>query len=58
MVLFYDIIQIFHLPDGAVRAMLFVIAFDGGFIGVTAINGDGLRQPVAADGFLLTGCGF
>jgi len=58
MVLFHDIIQILHLTDSDVRAVLFVIALDGGFIGVTAINGDGLRQPVAADGFLLTGCGF
>jgi hypothetical protein len=49
MVLFHDIIQIFHLPDGDVRAMLFVIAFDGSFIGVTAINGDRLRDSVPAD---------
>ena len=52
MVLFHDIIQIFHLTDSDVRAMCFVIALDGGCIGVTAVNGDGLRQPVTADGFL------
>jgi len=28
-----------------------VVALDGGFIGVTAVDGDRLRQPVAADGF-------
>ena len=44
MVLFYDIIQVFHLPDGDVRAVLFVIALDGGFIRVTAVNRDGVRD--------------
>src|SRR5262249_6862111 len=52
MVLFHDIIQIFHLPDGDGRAVRFVIAFDGGFIGVTAVNGDRLRDSVAADRLL------
>src|SRR5215813_6117804 len=52
MVLFHNIIQIFHLPDGDGRAVLFVIAFDGGFIGVTAVNGDRLRDPVPADRLL------
>src|SRR5262252_8550723 len=52
MVLFDNIIQIFHLPDGDVRAMLFVIAFDGGFIGVTAVNSERLRDPVPADRLL------
>jgi len=29
-----------------------VVAFDGGFIGVTAVNGNLLGETVAADGFL------
>ena len=45
----HDIMQIFHLPDGDVRAVLCVIALDGGGIGVTAIDSDGLRDPVAVD---------
>jgi hypothetical protein len=52
MILLHDIIQIFHLPDGDVRAVLFVIALDGGFIGVTAVNRDRLWDAIAADGLL------
>ena len=52
MVLFDNIIQILHLPDGDGRAMLCVIAFDGGFLGVTAVNSDRLRDPVPADRLL------
>ena len=52
MALFHDIIQIFHLPDGDVRAVLFVVALDGGFIGVTAVNRDRLGDAIAADGLL------
>jgi hypothetical protein len=44
-----SLIQIFHLPDGDGRTVLFVIAFEGGFIGVTTVNGDRLRDPVPAD---------
>jgi hypothetical protein len=36
MILLHHIIQILHLADGDGRAVLRVIAFDGGFIGVTA----------------------
>ena len=39
---FYNIIQVFDLPDGDGRAMLLVIAFDRGFIGVTAVDRNGL----------------
>ena len=52
MVLFYHIIQVFHLADGDGRAVLCVIAFDGGFIGVTAVNGDCLRDSVPTDRLL------
>ena len=52
MVLFDDIIQILDLADGDGRAVLLVIAFDRGFIGVTAVDGDLLGQPVAADRLL------
>ena len=54
MILLHDIIQIFHLSDGDVRAVLFVIALDGGFIGITAINGDRLGEPIAANRLLQT----
>ena len=49
MVLFHDIVQVFHLPDDDGRAMRLVVALDRGFIGVTAVNGDGRGEPVAAD---------
>ena len=32
--------------------MFRVIAFDGGFIGITAVDSNGLRKPVAADRLL------
>ena len=32
--------------------MFLVVALDGGFIGVTAVDGNRLGDPVAADGFL------
>src|SRR5262245_11996388 len=49
VVLFHHIIQVFHLPDDDVGPVLLVVALDGGFIGVTAVNRDRLRDPVAAD---------
>ena len=52
MVLFHDIIQVFHLPDGDVRAMCLVVALDGGFIRVAAVNGDRLGESIPADRFL------
>src|SRR5262245_32154112 len=52
VILFHHIIQILHLADGDSRAVLLVIAFDGGFIGVTAVNRDRLGEPVAADRLL------
>jgi hypothetical protein len=52
MVLLYDIIQVFDLADGDGRAVLLVIAFDRGFIGVTAVNRDRVGEPVAADRLL------
>jgi hypothetical protein len=52
VVLFHDIIQIFHLPDGDVRAVLFVISLDGGFIGLAAIKRDSLGDTIPADRFL------
>jgi hypothetical protein len=32
--------------------VLLVVALDGGFIGVTAVNGDRLWKPITADRFL------
>src|SRR5262249_17093672 len=46
---FHDVVEVFHLADGDVRAVFFVVAFNGRFVGVTAVNGDRLRDPVAAD---------
>jgi hypothetical protein len=44
MILFDHIIQILHLADNDVGAVYLVVALDGGFIGVTAVNG--LTVPV------------
>jgi hypothetical protein len=52
MVLLHDIIEIFHLPDADGGAVCLVVAFDGGFIGVTAVNRDRFGEPVAADRLL------
>jgi hypothetical protein len=52
MILLYDIIQVFDLPDGDGRAVRLIIAFDRGFIGVTAVNRDRFGEPVAADRLL------
>ena len=49
MVLFHHIIEIFHLADDNRRAVLGVIALDGGFIGRTPVNGDLVGYAVAAD---------
>jgi hypothetical protein len=52
MILLDNVVEILHLSDGDVRAVLFVIALDRGFIGVAAVNGNRLREPVAADRLL------
>src|SRR5262244_2955904 len=52
MILLHDIVEIFHLTDGDGRTVFLVIAFDGSFIGVTAVNGNGLRKTIATDGLL------
>jgi len=52
MILFHDIIHVFYLPDDDGRAMLCVVALHGGFIRLTAVNGDRLEEPVTADRFL------
>ena len=49
---FDNVIQIFHLADDDGGAVLLIVAFDGGFIGVTAVDGNLLGNPVAADSFL------
>jgi hypothetical protein len=40
------------LTDGDGRAVLLVSAFDGGFMGLTAIHGDRCGEPGAADRLL------
>ena len=52
MVLLHDIVSIFHLTDGDGCAVGLVVAFDGGFIGVTVVDGHGVRETIAADGLL------
>jgi len=52
MILFYHIIQVFDLTNGDGRPVLGVVAFDGGFIGVAAVNRDRFGDAVAADGLL------
>ena len=52
MVLLHYIIKVFDLPDDDGGAVFLVVALDGGFIGVTAVNGDLLGNPMTADGFL------
>jgi len=49
VVLLHDIVSIFDLADRDRCPKLLVVALDGALIGVTAINGDGLRHSVAAD---------
>jgi len=50
MVLLRDIVYIFHLTDGDGCAVGLGVAFDGGFMGVTAVAGHGVRETMAADG--------
>jgi hypothetical protein len=52
MVLFHDVIEIFDLADGDGRAVLLVVALDGRFIGVTAVNRNRLGDAMPADGLL------
>ena len=47
MVLFQDIIQIFHLTDDDVGAVLLILALDGRLIGCTPIDGDRVWHAVA-----------
>jgi hypothetical protein len=46
MVLFDDIVKVFDLADDDGRAVLLVVALDGRFIGVTAVNRDRLGSPL------------
>jgi hypothetical protein len=49
MILFHHIIQIFHLTDNDRGAVVLIVAADGRRIGLAAINGDLLRDPMAAN---------
>jgi hypothetical protein len=46
MILLHHIIQILHLADGDGRAVLRIIAFDGGFMSVTAVDGNVSGSPL------------
>ena len=52
MILFNNVIEGLDLADRDRSAIFLVVALDSGFIGVTPINGDCLRDPVAADRLL------
>ena len=48
MVLFHNVVEVFHLTDADSGAMCLVVTLDGGCIGVTAVDGNRLEEPVAA----------
>jgi hypothetical protein len=52
VVLFHDVVEVFDLADRDRGPMRLVVAFDGGFIGVTAVNRDRLGDAIATDGLL------
>ena len=49
-VLFHDVVEVCDLADRDRGPMRLVVALDGGFIGVTAVNRDRLGDAMAADG--------
>ena len=51
MVLFHNIIQIFHLTDDDAGAVLLIVTLDGRLVGRTPIDGDLLRYAMALDRF-------
>src|SRR4030095_7859481 len=48
----FTTVSIFHLPDADGGAVCLVVTFDGGCIGVTAVNRDRFGEPIAADPLL------
>src|SRR5262249_61354744 len=52
MLLLHHSLEILHLADRDRGAVLLMVALDRGCMGVAAVTGDGLRQPITADGFL------
>ena len=50
MVLFHDVVEVFDLADRNRGPMLLVVALNGGFIGVTAVNRDRCGDAMAAYG--------
>ena len=49
MVLFHDVVEVLHLPDADGGAVFLVVAFDRGFVGVTAVDRNGLGYTVATN---------
>ncbi len=49
MILFHNIVEVFDLADGDRRAVLFMVALDGRFIGRTPVDRDLLRHAVTAN---------
>jgi hypothetical protein len=52
LILVHEIIQLLHLTDDDGAPMRRILALDGGFIGLTAVNGDLLRHAAPAERFL------
>src|SRR3989442_12616289 len=52
MILFHNVVEIFHLSDADGSAVLLVVTFDRGFIGLTGLDGNLLGHTMSVDGFL------
>src|SRR5262249_7637179 len=52
MRLLHDVVEVLPLPEADGGAVFLVVARDRGFMGVAAVNGDRLGEPVAADRLL------
>jgi hypothetical protein len=49
MILFDNVVEVFDLADFYRSTMFLIVALDGGFIGLTAVNGDCGGDPVSTD---------
>ena len=48
MILLHDIVEVFDLPDRDRSPVRMIVALDGRFIGVTAVDGNDFRETMAA----------
>ena len=49
MILLHHVVEVFHLPDDDRGTVFLIVALDRGCIGVAAVHGHRLGEPVAAD---------